>query len=114
MGRSLATVKRHRHQELLKFLRRLDRASPKRKALHLILDNYGTHKHPNVQTWLNKRARFHLHLRGVFTSVCDLTDVITEFINVHNRYPKPFVWAAKVEDILQKIGKCKAILEAGH
>ena len=129
---------RHRHQEFLKFLRRLDRTFPKRKALHLILDNYGTHKHPNVQAWLKKHPRFHLHFtptscswlnlierwfgqltdkqlrRGVFTSVGDLTDAIAEFIDVHNEDPKPFIWTAKVENILQKVGKCKAILETVH
>ena len=129
---------RHRHQEFLKFLRRLDRAFPKGKALHLILDNYGTHKHPNVTAWLGKHPRFHLHFtptgcswlnlierwfgqltdrqlrRGAFTSVDDLIDAINEFIDVHNRDPKPFVWTAKVDDILRKVGKCKAILETVH
>ena len=129
---------RHRHQEFLKFLRRLDREFPKNKALHLILDNYGTHKHPNVKTWLNKHPRFHLHftptscswlnlierwfgqltekqlLRGAFTSVKDLTHTINQFIKVYNDNPKPFVWNAKVEDILRKVGKCKAILETVH
>ena len=129
---------RHRHQEFLKFLRRLDRAFPKRKPLHLILDNYGTHKHPNVKAWLKKHPRFHLHFtptscswlnlierwfgqltdkrlrRGAFTSVDELIDAITEFIDVHNKDPKPFVWTAKVEDILNKVGKCKAIFETVH
>ena len=129
---------RHRHQEFLKFLRRLDREFPKNKALHLILDNYGTHKHPNVKTWLNKHPRFHLHFtptscswlnlierwlgqltekqlcRGAFTSVKDLTHTINQFIKVYNDNPKPFVWNAKVEDILRKVGKRKAILETVH
>ncbi len=129
---------RHRHQEFLKFLRRLDREFPKTKPLHLILDNYGTHKHPNVKTWLDKHPRFHLHFtptssswlnlierwfgqltekqlrRGVFTSVKDLIRTIDKFIAVYNNNPKPFVWNAKVEDILRKVGKCKAILETVH
>ncbi len=129
---------RHRHQEFLKFLRRLDRAFPKGKVLHLILDNYGTHKHPNVKAWLEKHPRFHLHFtptssswlnlierwfghltkkqlrRGVFASVDDLIRAIDEFIEVTNDDPKPFVWNAKVDDILRKVGKCKAILETVH
>ena len=129
---------RHRHQEFLKFLRRLDREFPKSKPLHLILDNYGTHKHPNVKAWLDKHPRFHLHFtptssswlnlierwfghltekqlrRGVFTSVKDLTRTIDKFIKVYNKNPKPFVWSAKVDDILRKVGKCKAILETVH
>ena len=129
---------RHRHQEFLKFLRRLDSTFPKGKALHLILDNYGTHKHPNVKLWLEKHPRFHLHFtptssswlnlierwfgyltdkqlrRGAFVSVDDLIRAIDEFIEVTNEDPKPFVWNAKVEDILRKVGKCKAILETVH
>lgn len=129
---------RHRHQEFLKFLRRLDREFPRRKALHLILDNYGTHKHPNVKAWLEKHPRFHLHFtptssswlnlierwfaeltekqlkRGIFSSVDELNQVINNFIEGHNDDPKPFVWTARVEDILNKIGKCKAILETVH
>jgi transposase len=129
---------RHRHQEFLKFLRRLDREFPKTKPLHLILDNYATHKHPNVKTWLDKHPRFHLHFtptssswlnlierwfgqltekqlrRGAFTSVKDLTRTIEKFIAVYNNNPKPFVWNAKIEDILRKVGKCKAILETVH
>ena len=129
---------RHRHQEFLKFLRRLDREFPKSKPLHLILDNYGTHKHPNVKAWLDKHPRFHLHFtptssswlnlierwfgqltdkqlrRGAFTSVKDLTRTIDKFIKVYNKNPKPFIWSAKVDDILHKVGKCKAILETVH
>ena len=129
---------RHRHQEFLKFLRRLDREFPKNKPLHLILDNYGTHKHPNVKAWLEKHPRFHLHYtptssswlnlierwfglltekqlrRGAFTSVKDLTQAIRQFITTYNKNPKPFIWNAKVEDILNKVGKCKAILETVH
>ncbi len=129
---------RHRHQEFLKFLRRLDREFPKSKPLHLILDNYGTHTHPNVKAWLDKHPRFHLHFtptscswlnlierwfgqltekqlrRGVFTSVKELTHTIKQFIKVYNEHPKPFVWNTKVDDILRKVGKCKAILETVH
>jgi len=129
---------RHRHQEFLKFLRCLDREFPTGKTLHLILDNYGTHKHPNVKAWLENHPRFELHFtptssswlnlieswfaqlsrkqlqRGAFVSVEDLEDTIDEFIAVHNEDPKPFVWTAKVDDILRKVGKCKAILDTVH
>lgn len=128
----------HRHQEFLKFLRRLDRAFPRNKTLHLILDNYGTHKHPNVKAWLKKHPRFQLHFtptssswlnlierwfghltekrlkRGVFRSVDDVIKAIDEFIEANNDDPKPFVWTAKIEDILNKVGKCKAIIETVH
>ena len=129
---------RHRHQEFLKFLRRLDRAFPRKKTLHLILDNYGTHKHPTVKAWLKKHPRFQLHFtptssswlnlierwfghltekrlkRGVFTSVDDVIEAIDEFIEANNDDPKPFVWSARIEDILNKVGKCKAIIETVH
>ena len=129
---------RHRHQEFLKFLRRLDREFPRRKELHLILDNYGTHNHPNVRAWLEKHPRFNLHFtptssswlnlierwfaeltnkairRGAFGSVDDLIDAINEFLRAHNADPKPFVWTASIEQILNKVGKCKAILATEH
>lgn len=122
----------------MKFLRRLDREFPKNKPLHLILDNYGTHTHPNVKDWLAKHPRFHLHFtpttcswlnlierwfgqltekqlrHGAFTSVKDLTSAIRQFIRVYNDNPKPFVWNAKFDDILRKVGKCKTILETVH
>ena len=106
---------RHRHIEWLKFLRQINRETPKKKDLHLICDNYATHKHPKVQQWLAKHPRFHMHFtpisaswfnmverffrsittdrleRGVFRSVAELTTAIKEYIAVHNRDPKPFV-----------------------
>ena len=118
---------RHRHIEWLKFLRQIDRETPKKKDLHLICDNYATHKHPNVQKWLVKHPRFHMHFtptsaswlnmverffrsistdrleRGVFRSVAELIAAIEEYIALHNRNPKPFVWTAKANDILQKV-----------
>jgi transposase len=129
---------RHRHQEFLKFLRRLDRAFPGNRDLHLIVDNYRTHKHANVNAWLAKHPRFHLHFiptssswlnlverwfreltdkairRGVFHSVPDLTTAIEEFLAAHNQHPKPFVWTASIEAILEKVGRCKAVLETVH
>jgi transposase len=117
----------HRHIEWLRFLRQIDRETPKNKDLHLICDNYATHKHPKVRAWLEKDPRFHMHFtpisaswlnmverffrgistdrleRGVFRSVPELTAAIEEYIALHNNHPKPFVWTAKANDILQKV-----------
>jgi len=129
---------RHRHQEFLKFLRTLDREFSTDLDLHLILDNYQTHKHATVAAWLAKHPRFHLHFtptssswlnlverwfreltdkalrRGVFPSVPDLIATIDAFLAAHNEDPKPFVWTASVEAILEKVGRCKAVLETVH
>ncbi|MEO6146883.1 MAG: IS630 family transposase [Sulfuriferula sp.] len=118
---------RHRHIEWLAFLRQIDRETPQDKTLHLICDNYATHKHPKVKEWLEKHPRFTVHFtptsaswlnmverffrditterlrRGVFRSVPELISAIKEYITVHNRNPKPFVWTAKANDILQKV-----------
>jgi len=120
-------AQRHRHTEWLDFLRQIDRETPKKKELHLICDNYATHKHPTVRAWLEKHPRFHMHFtptsaswlnmverffrslstdrleRGVFKSVPELIAAIDEYIAVHNENPKPFVWTAKANDILQKV-----------
>jgi transposase len=127
---------RHRHQEFLKFLRRLDREFPGDCKLHLILDNYGTHKTPEVQAWLKHHRRFVPHFiptssswlnlierwfgeltqkavrRGVFLSVPDLVQAIEDFLAGWNKNPKPFVWTAKLEEILKKIERARAKLEA--
>ena len=129
---------RHRHQEFLKFLRQLDREFPKEIPLHLILDNYGTHKHPNVKRWLTKHPRFQLHFtptssswlnlverwfreltqkrlrRGVFRSVSELIAGIEEFLALYNLEPKPFVWTASANAIVEKVSRCKVILETQH
>jgi len=126
---------RHRHQEFLKFLRRLEREWPSHLALHLIVDNYGTHKHPNVKKWLQRHRRFHLHFtptssswlnlierwfaaltekrlrRGSFFSVEELIQAIEEYLEETNRQPKPFLWTASVQKILEKINHCKVISE---
>jgi transposase len=118
---------RHRHTEWLKFLRQIDRETPKDKTLHLIVDNYATHKHPLVQKWLAKHRRFIIHFtptsaswlnmverffrdltdkrlrRGVFTSVPDLITAIDEYIAHHNTQPKPLIWTKSARDILQKV-----------
>lgn len=133
-----ACYPRHRNGEFRKFLTTLDRATPPDLDLHLIVDNYGTHKHPKVRRWLAKHPRFHLHFtptssswlncverwfgeltskrirRGVFKSVPHLVAAIEEYIAVHNADPKPFVWTATADAILAKVGRCKAILETLH
>ena len=126
---------RHRHQEWLKFLRRLDREFPQEVQLHLVMDNYGTHKEPHVTAWLKKHPRFVCHFvptssswlnlverwfreltqkairRGSFLSVPDLNKAIEEFMDAWNENPKPFVWKATVEDILKKIDRARAKVE---
>jgi transposase len=129
---------RHRHQEFLRFLRRLDREFPLDLDLHVILDNYGTHKHPRVKNWLAKHRRFQLHFtptssswlnlverwfakltdkrirRGTFFSVKELVQAIQEYLEENNKQPKPFEWTATAEQILEKVNRCKAILETQH
>jgi transposase len=134
---------RHRHQEFLKFLRLLDTQTPAnlhlsaraQAGLHLILDNYSTHKHPNVKSWLTRHPRFHLHFiptssswlnlierwfreitdkrirRGAFQSVKQLIAAIQDYIERHNENPQPFVWTAKAEDILEKVRRARAVLD---
>ena len=126
---------RHRHQEFLRFLRTLDQEFPGKVPLHLIIDNYGTHKHPNVKTWLKRHPRFVLHFvptsaswlnlverwfgvlddkairRGVFRSVEDLKAAIEAFLTVWNQDPQPFVWTATVESITEKLSRCRRTLE---
>jgi len=129
---------RHRHQEFLKFLRTIEREVPRQLDIHMILDNYGTHSHPEVKTWLEKHPRFKLHFtptssswlnlierwfgeitrkrirRGVFKSVPELEAAIEEYIRCHNEDPKPFVWTKRAEDIIKKVTHCKAIFETLH
>jgi transposase len=129
---------RHRHEEFLKFLRQIDRQTPARLALHLIVDNYGTHKHETVQKWLAKHRRFHLHFtptssswlnlverwfaeitrkqirRGVFHSVAELPSAIEKYIEHNNENPKPFVWTKRVDEILDKVRHCKATAVTQH
>jgi transposase len=125
---------RHRHQEWLRFLRIIDKLTPKDKQVHLIVDNYATHKHPLVKRWLERRPRFHVHFtptscswlnmverffrdltekqlrRGVFRNVEELLESIGEYIDNHNRQPKPFIWTAKASDILEKVKRARATL----
>jgi len=129
---------RHRHQEFIRFLKKIDSETPSSLQLHLIVDNYGTHKHPRVQSWLRRHPRFHLHFiptssswlnmverwfreltqkqirRGSFHNVAALIRAIEQYIETHNQKPQVFVWSAPVEKILEKIGKCKEALDALH
>jgi transposase len=126
---------RHRHQEFLKFLRRLDQEFPGKVPLHLVMDNYGTHKHERVREWLKRHPRFVPHFvptssswlnlverwfghldnkairRGVFRSVADLQSSIEAFLQAWNQNPKPFVWTATVESIQEKLTRCRQTLE---
>jgi transposase len=126
---------RHRHQEFLKFLKRLDEEFVGDLKLHVVLDNYGTHKHPRIQNWLKRHPRFVPHFiptssswlnlverwfgeltskrirRGVFISVEDLENAIGEFLANWNMEPQPFVWTATVESIVEKLSRCKQTLE---
>ena len=126
---------RHRHQEWLKFLRRLDREFPAELQLHLVMDNYGTHNEPHVKAWLKKHPRFVCHFvptssswlnlverwfreltekairRGSFANVPDLTQAIDEFMKAWNKNPKPFIWTATVESIIKKIDRARAKAE---
>ena len=108
----------HRHQEFLKFLRQLDREFPGDRELHLILDNYGTHKTPEVQSWLNLVERWFRERtekavrRGAFFSVRDLVQAIEAFLATWNENPRPFVWTAQLEEILEKIERARAKLES--
>jgi transposase len=129
---------RHRHQEFIRFLKEIDNQTPSELDLHLIVDNYGTHKHPRVQAWVKRHPRFHLHFtptssswlnlverwfreltekrlrRGSFCSVPDLIAAINEYLEKHNQKPQVFVWSAPVDRILTKIAKCKEALDAVH
>jgi transposase len=129
---------RHRHQEFIRFLKRIDAETPAGVDLHLIIDNYGTHKHPRVKTWLARHGRFHFHFtptssswlnlierwfaeltrkrirRGTFHNVRTLIETIMNYVENHNQNPQVFVWSAPVERILSKITKCKEALDAGH
>ncbi len=127
---------RHTHAEWLKFLRKIDRQTPKDKTLHLIADNYATHKHPAVQQWLAKHPRFRMHFtptsaswlnmverffrdittqrlrRGVFTSVPELEAAINDYVAHHNIDPKPFIWTKSARDILEKVIRANARLSS--
>ena len=129
---------RHRHQEFIRFLKKIDGETPPGLDLHLIVDNYGTHKHPRVKSWLKRHPRFHLHFtptssswlnlverwfreitdkrlrRGSFVSVPILIAAIKGYLTNHNQNPRVFIWSAPVDKILTKIANCKEALDALH
>ena len=133
-----ACLPQHRHDEFLRFLRKLDRQTDKTLAVHVIVDNYATHTHPNVKAWLEKNSRFHLHFtptsaswvnlverffrditeerirRGVFRSVDDLETAIMDYVEHRNAHPKPYQWTAKPESILEKVSNAKEMLGTLH
>ena len=130
-----ACMPRHRHQEWIRFLKQIDRETPADLDLHLIVDNYATHKHAKVKAWLAKHPRFHVHFtptasswlnmverwfrdltdkrirRGAFTSVANLIGEIERYIRQHNESPKAFTWTAKAEEILEKVRRARAVLD---
>jgi len=130
--------KRHRHEEFLAFLKEIDKKTPKDLDLHLVLDNYATHKHQNVKAWLAEHRRFHTHFvptscswlnlverffaeitnkairRGAFDSITELIETIDNYIKCHNRDPKPFKWTASAEAIIEKVNRCREIYETLH
>ena len=125
---------RHRHQEWVRFLRLVNDATPAHKQLHLIVDNYATHKHPTVQRWLKRHPRFHIHFtptsaswlnmverffrdltanrlrRGVFRDVIELVNAIDTYVGLHNENPKPFIWTASANHILEKVKRARKTL----
>ena len=129
---------KHRAKEFIGFLKEIDKKTPADLKLHLIMDNYGTHKTPEVQTWLKKHPRFHFHFiptssswlnmverwfreitdkrlrRGVFKSVPDLINAIQEYLKAHNSNPKIFKWTKDADTILAKVAHCKEVLETLH
>ena len=127
-------MKRHTHKQWLQFLRLIDRQTPKERSVHLIADNYATHKHPAVRDWLARHPRFHIHFtptsaswlnmverffrdlttqrvrRGVFRSLTELEQAIQDYLAQHNQRPKPFIWTAKADDILEKVKRAHTAL----
>lgn len=138
-GKVIGTcMPRHRHREFLRFLKLIDQRTPADLDLHLIADNYATHKTPQVKRWLKAHPRFHLHFtptsaswlnmverffaeitrkrirRGAFTSVAELETAITEYLDNHNADPKPFIWTRSAGEILEKVARAKQALESQH
>jgi transposase len=133
-----ACMPRHRQREFLRFLKQIDRQTPARIALHLIVDNYATHKTDAVKRWLERHKRFHLHFiptsaswlnmverffaeitrkrirRGVFKSVPELQSAIMAYLDNHNVNPKPFVWTKTASQIFEKVARAKQALESQH
>ena len=133
-----ACMPRHRHREFLRFLKQIDNRTPAELALHLIVDNYATHKTAAVKRWLKTHKRFHLHFiptsaswlnmverffaeitqkrirRGVFKSVAELESAIMTYLDNHNAHPKPFVWTKTASEIFEKVARAKQALKSQH
>jgi len=131
-------MERHRHQEFIAFLDRIDQVVATDVAIHCIVDNYSTHKHAEVQAWLKAHPRFHFHFiptssswlnlverwfgeitrkrirRGVFRSVAELVAAIDDYIRYNNQHPKPFIWTKTADEIIAKVNACKSILPTSH
>ena len=131
-------MQKHRHQEFIRFLNRINREVAPGLDVHLIADNYATHKHPKVKAWLARHPRFQMHFtptsaswlnlverffaeitrkrirRGVFHSVVDLQMAINDYLDQHNADPKPFVWTASASSIIEKVNRGKQALESQH
>ena len=129
---------RHRHQEFIRFLNKIDAETPSHLDLHLIVDNYATHKHPRVQSWMRRHPRFHIHFiptssswlnlverwfreitdkrirRGSFHNVAELIAAIEDYLKCHNQNPRVFAWKASADSIMTKIAKCKEALGTLH
>jgi len=135
-GKVIAScMPRHRHQEWIKFLKQIDVETPPDLDLHLVVDNYATHKHPKVNAWLKRHPRFHVHFiptgsswlniierffrdlddkrihRGIFRSVPQLIDAIMDYIKQHNIDPKPFIWRKTADEIIAKVGRARLALD---
>ena len=129
---------RHRHQEFIRFLNKIDAETPSHLDLHLIVDNYATHKHPRVKAWMRRHPRFHIHFiltssswlnlverwfreitdkrirRGSFHNVAALIAAIEDYLKCHNQNPRVFAWKASADTIMTKIAKCKEALGTLH
>ena len=129
---------RHRHQEFIRFLNKIDAKTPSHLDLHLIVDNYATHKHPRVKAWIGRHPRFHIHFiptssswlnlverwfreitdkrirRGSFHNVAELIAAIEDYLKCHNQNPRVFTWKASADSIMTKIAKCKEALGTVH
>jgi transposase len=129
---------RHRHGEFIAFLGRIEANTAKRRQIHLVLDNYGTHTHPRVKDWFTAHPRYHLHFtptgaswinmverwfaeitrkrirRGTFRSVPELIRAIQDYIRENNNASRPFIWTATASTIINKVRRCKQALETGH
>ncbi len=135
-GKVIAScMPRHRHQEWIRFLKQIDVETPENLDLHLIVDNYATHKHPKVKAWLKRHKRFHVHFiptssswlnvierffrdldekrvhRGTFGSVPQLIDAVMGYVDHHNNDPKPFVWRKTADEIIEKVGRARLALD---